>query len=553
MDNNNNLENNGYDNTGYNNTGYNDQTYADNSYDNAGYSDQAYTDNSYNNAGYSDQTYADNGYDNAGYNDQAYTDSGYNNAGYNDQTYAGSGYENAGYDNSIQTVGYDNSGIDIPSANGLDIPQHGASSGITNVDSNFAESTESTLNSLNAELTDAEKEDIRREKAAKRRKQMLREKRRRERQQQMIIRWSIFIAGIILVLFIIVKIFTGIGSLIKSAKHKKTTEEVTTEATTTEEPVAQIDENILAKAIPDTRDKAMELLNAQAETNPDIKNICENQAVYPDIVLEYLAVNSELLEFALHYPAQITVPFDGDFNIEDINTADVPLYLAYDSRWAYADYGKTVLGLNGNAPTCLSMACVYLTRDGSKNPIIIGDYSMEQGYLDENGHTDYKLMTEGAKEFGLEATELSLDKESLINALQNGEVVICAVNSGDFTKDKSFIVIKGYTNGFFYINDPSSEARSSVGWDFKRLSSQIDKMWSMKKNESVSSDDSTDTDSTDGSSNDGTSTDGTSTDGTSTDDTSSDGTSSDGTSNDGTSTDGSSADSSSNDGSSTDN
>ena len=56
------------------------------------------------------------------------------------------------------------------------------------------------------------------------------------------------------------------------------------------------------------------------------------------------------------------------------------------------------------------MAYVYLTKDGSKNPIIVGDFSMEQGYLNESGVTDYKLMTEGATELGLEVTEIDIDK-----------------------------------------------------------------------------------------------------------------------------------------------
>lgn len=414
-------------------------------------------------------------------------------------------YENNGYNNDGFDDGNYNNGIDVPLTEEQNAAQYSFSQDTVNVDDNFAESTENTLNSLNDELTDAERADIRREKAAKKRKKMLREKRRKERQRRMIIRWSIFIAAVILVLVIIVKIFAGIGSLIKSAKHKKNTEEITTEATTTEEPVAQIDENILAKEIPTTREKAMELLEAQAESDSDIKNICENQAVYPDIVLEHLAVNSELIEFALHYPAQISVPFDGDFKIEDVNTSEVPLFLEYDSRWAYADYGKTVLGLNGDAPACLSMAYVYLTKDGSKNPIIIGDYSMEQGYLDESDATDYKLMTDGATDLGLEVTELDVDKDALISALADGQAVICAVGSGDFTKEKGYIVIRSYSNGFFYVNDPGSNARSAVGWDFKRLSSQINKIWAMKRGTaSIGTDDDSDNNITDDSATDDT-------------------------------------------------
>ena len=420
---------------------------------------------------------------------------GYDNNGYNNDAYGG-GYapEDGGFDNI--TSGYDSYeyneqtrlNLDFnaqsygPDTTGADISGNMGNRDFTTVDENFAQATESTLNSLKDELTPAEIEDMKREKAARRRKRMLREKRRRERRRQAIIRCSLLLAAVILVIVIIVKIFAGIGGLIKNSKknNKKTTEAITTEATTTEEPVANIDEAIVAQELPETREDALAMLKEQGETDSDIKNIVENEAVYPDIMLKHLAINSELIDFALNYPAKINIPFDGDFSI-DADTSEVPLFLEYDQEWGYADYGSTVLGLNGAAPSCLSMAYVYLTGDGSKNPIIIGDFSMDNGYLDEDGHTDYKLMTEGAEEIGLESNELDLDKENLIGALEEGNVVICAVLSGDFTKDKSYIIIKDYRNGFFYVNDPTSQARSQVGWDYKRLSSQIASMWSIKR------------------------------------------------------------------------
>ena len=40
-------------------------------------------------------------------------------------------------------------------------------------------------------------------------------------------------------------------------------------------------------------------------------------------------------------------------------------------------------------------------------------------------------------------------------------------------------MIKDYKDGLFYVNDPTSQARSDVGWDFKRLSDQITNMWAL--------------------------------------------------------------------------
>ncbi|MCR5700777.1 MAG: hypothetical protein K6G76_01385 [Lachnospiraceae bacterium] len=453
-----------YDNDGYG-QGYEGFGYTDNNGSYEGF-EEVYQGSEYN-AGYSQ------GYDNeaSGY-DANY---GYDNQGYNTQGYTDANY---GYDNQDYTTGYDNYSDSINLISNMPV---------NDIPDNFEESSDESLSAIKSEPTEAELEDMKRERAAKKRKRALREKRRRERRRQAIIRCSILVAAAILVIFLLVKLFAGIGGLIqKNAKKHKTTEIPTTEVPTTEEPIANIDEAIVAKDLPATREAALEILKSQAETDFDIKNIIENEAVYPDIVLKHLAVNTELIDFVLHYPAQINIAFDGDFNVET-TTSEIPTLLQYDAQWGYADYGQTVLGLNGAAPTCLSIACIYLNHDMSKNPIIVGDYAMSKNYLDENGITDPKLMTEGATELGLESTELQMSKENIISAIEDGSVVICAVNPGDFTREKSYIIIKGFRNGLFYIVDPSSQARSQVGWDYKRLSSQISGIWALKKGSGVAS------------------------------------------------------------------
>ena len=410
--------NNNYENAGQS---FDDSEYAGDGYASPGNTNTEFSDQSYNNAGYNSATYSSEGYDNT-----VYDNTGYGNTDSNNSGYSNSGYDNQGYNGNYENTGYSNSGYDNQQGLNLDFntkpmkkttedsrqtaPSKGSSSqDFTGVDEDFAKATESTLQALGDELTPAEIEDMKREKAARRRKRMLREKKRKERMRQAIIRCTLLAIAVILVIVIIVKIFAGIGGLIKGAKkkHATTTESVSTEATTTEEPVASIDEEIVAKELPATREEALEMLKAQGETDSDINNIVENEAVYPDIMLKHLAVNSELIDFALNYPAKISIPFDGDFSIE-AEANEMSLLMQYDPEWGYADYGDTVLGLNGAAPTCLSMAYIYLTGDGTKNPIIIGDFSMEKGYLDENGNTDHKLMTEGAEELGLESNELDI-------------------------------------------------------------------------------------------------------------------------------------------------
>ena len=73
-----------------------------------------------------------------------------------------------------------------------------------------------------------------------------------------------------------------------------------------------------------------------------------------------------------------------------------------------------------------------------------------------------------------------INKDDMIEALEDGQVLICKVSDGDFATEEHFIVIRDYKKGFFYINDPMSAARSVVGWDFKRLRGQIGKMCALE-------------------------------------------------------------------------
>lgn len=325
------------------------------------------------------------------------------------------------------------------------------------------------------ELTPEELEQERRRKAAaKRRRLEAREQRRKKRRQEAIIRCSLLLLAVILVIVVIVKIISGIAHS-ASDKKKKTTEITTTQATE-EEVVATIDDSILAKDLPATREEALTMIQGFADTDTEYKDIYDNAAVFSDDLLRYVAVNPEMKRFVIDYIAKISIVFEGNYTLT-VPSDGVPLYLQFDEQWGYADYGDSVIAIRGAGPTCLSMAYTYLKQDGTQNPIKIGDMAMNYGYLTEEGATADVLFTEGAANLGLKSTETAVDKDAMTSALKEGKVIICAVNSGDFTKTSSYIVIKGYKDGLFLINDPMSEARSKVGWDFPRLSTQIAKMW----------------------------------------------------------------------------
>lgn len=334
--------------------------------------------------------------------------------------------------------------------------------------------------SSQAELTEAELR--RRREIARRRKLAARERRRKRRRQEAIFRCSILL---IIVILLIVGIIKGISGIWKHFHNKKESDKVSeniieptsTEATTEE---FKVDKSILALEMPADRDSAIAVIKVRAATtkDTDLANICDNAAVYSDRVLMNLAANPELKQFTMDYLTKVNIAYDGEFTM-DVSTDEVPLLLQYDEQWGYADYGNNLLAYSGSAPTCLAMAATYLKKDTAYNPIKIGDFAMANNYLDENNKTSWDLMTKGTAKLGLSCNEMSVNEGNIKANLDEGRVIICCMQSGDFTQDEHYIVIRGYDGHNFLINDPASQARSEITWPFERLSSQIKNMWAI--------------------------------------------------------------------------
>lgn len=163
---------------------------------------------------------------------------------------------------------------------------------------------------------------------------------------------------------------------------------------------------------------------------------------------------------------------------EDVEEGEVPLLLQWDKRWGYDNYGDKLIGAAGCGPTCMSMAYIYLTGDTEKNPREMAEFANENGYNTEAG-TKWDFFTEGATILGLKGSEMSVTEDGMKAALDYGNVIICSMKPGDFTKGGHFIVIRGYDKNGFWVNDPNSRINSEKQWDYDTLRYQIKGAWSI--------------------------------------------------------------------------
>ncbi len=201
---------------------------------------------------------------------------------------------------------------------------------------------------------------------------------------------------------------------------------------------------------------------------------------WPESLIALLERNPETADFVLSYPEEKDLEHEVDLSgLADSET--VPLFLQWDKRWGYLQYGSDVAGLTGCGPVCLSMAAFYLTGDPAMSPDNMIRFALKEGYCTPGKGSSWTLISEGAGKLGLTATELPLVKKLIFAHLEAGDPIICVMGPGDFTTTGHYIVLTGVEEGLLQVNDPNSLARSGQLWDYDRISGQIRNLWALHK------------------------------------------------------------------------
>lgn len=206
------------------------------------------------------------------------------------------------------------------------------------------------------------------------------------------------------------------------------------------------------------------------------KNHFSPEEGYPDSLIELAENNPETIEFVKNYPnkkdSQEKIDISGDV------TKGIPLFLQWDERWGYRQYGGDFMALNGCGPTCISMVWCGLTGKSKWNPYKVAQMAEEKGYYVKGAGTSWELMSSGAEALGLSVENLSLDETRITDRLQSGDPIICVVGPGDFTTQGHFLVLIGVdSDGKIILHDPNSRKRSEKRWDLENLMSQIRNLW----------------------------------------------------------------------------
>lgn len=197
----------------------------------------------------------------------------------------------------------------------------------------------------------------------------------------------------------------------------------------------------------------------------------------PESLIELVERQPEAYDFAKDYKKYADKDLAIDIS-DEVKEGKIPLFIQWDKRWGYREYGGNYMALNGCGPTCLSMVYCGLKGDTEWNPWKVAQWSSEHGYYVPGSGTAWSLMSEGAAQLGLQVMEAKPDADTITEELAKGKVIIACMGPGDFTTQGHFIVLTKVTgSGKIVVNDPNSKKRSKQTWDVDRLVAQMKDMW----------------------------------------------------------------------------
>lgn len=218
--------------------------------------------------------------------------------------------------------------------------------------------------------------------------------------------------------------------------------------------------------------------NNKIQNNQSMLDDIMNSTQYPKQLKDLALKNEEALEFVYDYPAEHVKEHTIDLT-KEASMDSVPLFVQWDKRWGYEKYSGNFFAASGCGPTTLSMVVVYLTHNRDASPLAVAKYSKEAGYSVDGSGSSWTLISEGCRHYGVKAKTVALDESRMKAELDAGHPIVVNVGPGDFTDTGHFMVITGYDDEGFSINDPNSIEKSGKRWLFKNISSQIRAVWSM--------------------------------------------------------------------------
>lgn len=160
-----------------------------------------------------------------------------------------------------------------------------------------------------------------------------------------------------------------------------------------------------------------------------------------------------------------------DETILHSDTIDLVYYSQSDARWKTEIYGgDNIIGVFGCGPTTLAMVVSSLTET-EVTPETTAKWAFDNGHFCNNSGSYHSIIPKGAQNYGLVSKSLkSPTKETIVQELTSGKLVVVLMDRGLFTSQGHFIILRGVTaKGQILIADSQSPENSNQPWDIQTI------------------------------------------------------------------------------------
>lgn len=166
---------------------------------------------------------------------------------------------------------------------------------------------------------------------------------------------------------------------------------------------------------------------------------------------------------------------------ESETSGGFPVYYQWDERWAYTEYGDSVMGIDGGCPTILSSAFIGLTGNPSYTPTALAEYAEHNDYYYENYGSAWALVPNAAEDHDLYQEEVILDEEAWHYELDNGRVIVLVMEQNTWCRGEGYILVTSYNKDGYKILDPMSVANTEKTWTYANLQKEVEAIWAIGK------------------------------------------------------------------------
>lgn len=209
-----------------------------------------------------------------------------------------------------------------------------------------------------------------------------------------------------------------------------------------------------------------ERLTAALDANEQLATIASNANKLDDERLIDLALTEPTaIEYVAGFLAN-DAPKSAKTYDGRVSRGSYPTLYDWDTRWGYASYGTSVVGLNGSGLTSLAMAYYGLTGKAELTPATLATRSTETETLSETYGTSADFFETYAGELGLEVEKVTPSGEALNDVLDSGTVVLLQLREGTVTDHAHWaLAVSENLDGSIILRDPTSSSVTAHPWD----------------------------------------------------------------------------------------